>query len=82
MSPRVMLLQLVLTHKSQISRQQDSVLPLAVRDGKEAVVRLLLRCGANTNRIDEYGKSALTYAIEVGNIAIVRESRCQLPHKR
>jgi ankyrin repeat protein len=75
MSPKVTLLHLVLTEEITRRRpnQPRSVLPLAVRDGKDAVARLLLRCGADANGLDESWKSALTYAIEVGNIAMVRD---------
>lgn len=50
----------------------QTALMLAVRHGRGLMVRLLLRCGADTNIQDCQGTTALVYACERGHTHIAR----------
>lgn len=50
-------------------------LHLASAKGHDAIVRLLLDCGATIDRRDENGKTALDLAIENGHRYVLRTDR-------
>ncbi|CEG49486.1 FOG: Ankyrin repeat [Plasmopara halstedii] len=47
-------------------------LHIAVSDGQIEIVNYLLRCGANAEALDRWGRSSIDCAIETKNVAILR----------
>ncbi|KAG2488171.1 hypothetical protein HYH03_013313 [Edaphochlamys debaryana] len=54
------------------SSSQDAVLRLAIIEGREGVVKALIKAGANKNRKDEDGKTPLVLAARHGRLEVVR----------